>query len=202
MTNNASLFDETDLSRANRTLQVIPFYPADEVAQASIAEFLARICPHRTALLWLVDTLVERMPAWTGLPDVRGLLCCRYRPADGVEGTCCVAGFTPRDGESRQIMAHENFKAVEGAKSPLRITGDAIVVEGAPHVGPPSEYPAFVPPPPARADVRRSDQARLAADLAAGVPLSEQQKRSRTIEIEAALGRSLPGKDSGVRPPA
>jgi hypothetical protein len=96
-------FDRNDLATAADKLKTIPYYPTDAGAQAAICEFLAKICPHRAALLWVVDRLCESARAWPGLAEVRGLLCWKFRPADGIEADCSVPGFGPEDGERISI---------------------------------------------------------------------------------------------------
>lgn len=96
-------FNRRDLDRAADKLKTIPYYPADGGAQAAICEFVAKICPSREALCWLVDRLCETARAWPGLAEVRGLLCWKFRPNDGIEAECSLPGFSPADGERLSI---------------------------------------------------------------------------------------------------
>jgi hypothetical protein len=94
-----SRFTESDLLEANKRMKMLTFYPPDPEAQAAIMELLARMCPHREALQWLVDQMVNCVGTWKGPMELRGVLCWHYPPADGIEANCSISGFTPADGE-------------------------------------------------------------------------------------------------------
>lgn len=98
---------QADLKRAHQDLLMLAYYPQAAEAQAAIMRLLAKMCPHREALAWLTDTMVNRVGTWKGPAELRGVLCTRYRPADGIEMDSSVPGFTAADGEARSIEVHE-----------------------------------------------------------------------------------------------
>ncbi len=116
MTNS---FGRADLLAANARLKMLAFYPSDPEAQAAVMELLAKICPDREALEWLVDTMINKVGTWKGPTELRGVLCWRYPPADGVEADSSIRGFTPADGESLSIERHNELRQLEKA-APLR----------------------------------------------------------------------------------
>ena len=117
----ADSFGKADLHAANARLKMLSFYPPDPEAQAAVMELLARMCPHREALDWLVSTMIDKVGTWKGPTELRGVLCWRYPPADGIEAICTIAGFTPADGERLSIERHDGMKRLERA-APVRET--------------------------------------------------------------------------------
>ncbi len=103
-------FTKRDLDLASARLSMLKYLPTGEGAQAAIQALLAEMCPHKQALTWLVDTLVNRIGEWPGPAELRGLLCWKFQPADGIEATCNLQGFRPVDAEAMQIEKHEAIK--------------------------------------------------------------------------------------------
>lgn len=95
-----------DLEAGMNALRTIPYFPADAGAQAAIQRFLAQICPHRAAVEYLCATASEAMSEWCGIKQLRGLLCLRYRPSDGIECECKIPGFRPADYEAKALEKH------------------------------------------------------------------------------------------------
>ena len=79
-------FTPADLERACDDLTMLEFFPRE--SRASVMRLLRVICPHRRALKWLVAELVNQVNKWPGPAEVRGLLCTRFDPADGVDRWC------------------------------------------------------------------------------------------------------------------
>jgi hypothetical protein len=75
-----------------------------EAARASVMRYLAEMCPHREALRWLVRQVVNYAAKWPGLAEVRGILCQRYDPADGIDGYSTIPGYRADDAEMRYIL--------------------------------------------------------------------------------------------------
>jgi hypothetical protein len=114
-------FSKADLAKANARLKMLCFYPPDSEAQSAVMELLAKMCPHLEALNWLVDAMVNHIGTWKGPMELRGLLCWRYPPADGVEAVCSIPGFTPEDGELISLeQARHDLQAIESADSEMR----------------------------------------------------------------------------------
>jgi hypothetical protein len=112
-------FSKADLESANRRMQMLSYYPTDPGAHAAIMELLAKMCPSREALIWLVDAMVNRVGAWKGPAELRGVLCWRFTPADGVEASSSVPGFTPADGEALTLE-----RASQSTPPPYLISAD------------------------------------------------------------------------------
>lgn len=104
-------FRKNDLDLAIAKLSMCSRFPADEGARAAVQALLARICPSREALDWLVDEFVDRIGEWRGPVELRGVLCRRYRPCDGIEATSSIAGYRPEDGERITLQRHQQLKA-------------------------------------------------------------------------------------------
>lgn len=104
-------FSKTDLDAAIAQLSICARFPGDEAARAAIQLLLARMCPSREALDWLVLEFVNRIGEWRGPVELRGVLCTRYRPQDGIEATCSIPGYRPEDGEARAYDRHLQLKA-------------------------------------------------------------------------------------------
>ena len=104
------LINKTDIKRALADFSMCPYFPADPATQAAVGVFLARICPHREALEWLVLTFINRVGKWQGPVELRGVLATRYRPADGVEAYSTIAGFTSEESEAAQFEQHQQIK--------------------------------------------------------------------------------------------
>lgn len=92
-----------DLAEALEELSILAYWPSAESARAAIGSLLARMVPHREALRWLVRAMVDRVGEWKGPTELRGVLCWRYRPADGISADSTCAGFTAGDGERLSI---------------------------------------------------------------------------------------------------
>lgn len=99
-------FSAKELDHAINRLRLMKFFPSEPGAGAALAELLAKICPHREALEWLVSTLQNHVAEWPGAHEVRGLLCTRYDAADGVDAWCSLPGFSAADAEARHYEHH------------------------------------------------------------------------------------------------
>lgn len=100
-----------DLAEAVEDLAMCEFFPSDPAARASIMRLLAKICPHREALQWLVAAFTDRVGKWHGPVELRAILCTRYRPCDGIEAYSEIPGFTAQESESASLEQHELLKA-------------------------------------------------------------------------------------------
>lgn len=106
---------KNDLERACDDLAMLPFFPVE--ARASVMHLLAKMCPSKKALQWLVTEAVNRCPKWPGPAELRGLLCSRYDAADGVDQPhCSIPGHTAAECEARYIAQHEETKALDDPK--------------------------------------------------------------------------------------
>lgn len=96
-------FTANDVKAAIDELALLRYFPADENTRAALASLIVRMVPHREALRWLVRAMVDRVGEWKGPTELRGVLCWRYRPADGISADSTCAGFTAGDGERLSI---------------------------------------------------------------------------------------------------
>jgi hypothetical protein len=104
-------FEESDLKQVADDLAMLTFYQSDN--RDAVIALLARICPHKRALYWLRDELIDHVGKWPGPADVRGLLCTRFDPADGVDQWCSLPGYRAEDAEARVLSEHEQQKIQE-----------------------------------------------------------------------------------------
>lgn len=81
-------FGSEDVMDAVASLSLCRYFPADPASRAALATLLARMVPHREALTWLTDTQVNVIGEWRGAKELRGLLCSRYTPNDGIVVRC------------------------------------------------------------------------------------------------------------------
>jgi hypothetical protein len=113
-------FTESNLRKAIDSLKLLKYFPADPAAHGALMELLTGMCPDLEALDWLVAELMNHVGEWPGPANVRGLLCQRCKPADGIETDCGIPGYTPADCEARAIREHQGRKALEiGSKQVL-----------------------------------------------------------------------------------
>jgi hypothetical protein len=120
------------IAAAMAELGAIPFFPSDPAAQLVIARHVAKFVGGVKELRWLVDASVTVMQRWAGIPELRGLYCTRYKPADGIEATCMLPGYTPEELEMAAAYA-----LPEPSGNPLLIEGEIEVIQSA--IGSPVE---------------------------------------------------------------
>ncbi|MGA8594465.1 MAG: hypothetical protein WB676_06945, partial [Bryobacteraceae bacterium] len=48
---------------------------------------------------------------WPGLAELRGILCSRYDPADGIDQWSTLPGYRADDAEMKHLEAHERLQA-------------------------------------------------------------------------------------------
>lgn len=104
-------FNQRDLDQALDDLAMLRYFPSD--TRASVMHLLAKICPHREALEWLIGELVNHVGEWPGPAEVRGLLCSRYDAADGIDGWCNLPGYRAEDSEAHYLAGHDQRKTRE-----------------------------------------------------------------------------------------
>lgn len=97
-------FNKQDLETAVDRLATMRFFPHE--ARASVMQELAKMCPHRTALRWVADEAVSHFSDWMGLKELRGLMCSRFDPADGIDVWCSLPGHTAADAEATHVERH------------------------------------------------------------------------------------------------
>lgn len=112
-------FTNRDLQAAINELSMCEYFPSEAGARGAIQLLLARMCPDREALEWLVREFVDRIGKWHGPVELRGILCTRYKPADGIEASSSLPGYRPEDAYERHLEQHAQRKCggwLEGAE--------------------------------------------------------------------------------------
>lgn len=94
-------------------LGMMKYFRADPIAQGEMARWLQKMVEREDQLEWLVATLIDHVGEWPGPKEVRGLLCSRFKPADGIEENTSIAGFTPADCEARNLEKSERYKQLD-----------------------------------------------------------------------------------------
>jgi hypothetical protein len=82
---------------------LIPFFPKDEISQRIIATELEKFVNTDVELSWLTSVACGSMRDWEkggGLPELRGIFCTRFKPADGIQQYCTTPGFRAEDREA------------------------------------------------------------------------------------------------------
>jgi hypothetical protein len=105
------LFTEQDLIEAVDDLSTMPYFPAE--ARGAVLTMLRKMCPTRTALKWLIAEAVNHVDRWPGMAELRGILCTRHTPADGIDQWSSLPGYRAKDAEAKHYEHHEQLKSGE-----------------------------------------------------------------------------------------
>lgn len=95
-----------NLDNVNASLEkwsMLRYWPSEPRTRAEIGALLIRMVPHREALDWLTDQLLNRIGEWPGPAELRGILCQKFVPLDGIQGYSSLPGFTAEDAEQRYL---------------------------------------------------------------------------------------------------
>jgi hypothetical protein len=97
--------------------EAIPFFPQSELGQLIVIQALENFVSTVEQLEWLRDAAVCHMRRWS-LPDLRGMFCTRWAPADGRHESCEIPGFTAADRDAALFRreAEETDRRIEGWK--------------------------------------------------------------------------------------
>jgi hypothetical protein len=74
--------------------QSINFFPTDDAAVEMVQQSLKSFVGEASQLRWLVATACNTMRRFS-LPELRGIFCSRFPPADGLYTAAETPGFTP-----------------------------------------------------------------------------------------------------------
>jgi hypothetical protein len=96
------------LAGAVSELGAIPYFPTDSGAQLAIMVQLELFVSSAHELRWLITAAVAVMRKWEGVPELRGLYCTRFKPADGKEVSCSLPGYTAEESEMRLTLETTN----------------------------------------------------------------------------------------------
>ena len=106
-------------------LSAIPFFPSSDGAVLEIMRQLKNMIggeivygsTPQERLDWLVAAAINGMRRWQGVPELRGLLCSRWKPADGIEAYSSLPGYTAEDSESLSLAEHRNHRTIEAGQA-------------------------------------------------------------------------------------
>ena len=99
---------DADLAEAMDDFATLPYFPHE--SRAAIVALLVRMVPHRRALRWLVGEFMNHIGKWHGPAELRGVLCYRFDPEDGIDQWSSLPGYSAEDGEARALAEHEQRK--------------------------------------------------------------------------------------------
>jgi hypothetical protein len=102
--------DDLEMAVARLAMCKDSFWAADPVQKSAVMMLLAKMCPSPEALYWLVDEVCDKVGTWPGPKELRGILCTKYDPADGVDAWCNIPGYRASDGEAKTLERHEVLK--------------------------------------------------------------------------------------------
>jgi hypothetical protein len=119
---------KADLERACDDLAMLEFFPHN--SRASVMVFLGKLCAGKGHLRWLVDELVNHVGKWPGPAEVRGLLCSRFDPADGVDQWCSLPGYTAEEAAAKTYAKHLQLTGKSEGYEALKETGLSKAVRG------------------------------------------------------------------------
>lgn len=104
-----------------RLSECMTYFPQSPVLKVELARMLPRMIGSadiRSAgstyspeqrLNWLTEALIHGVGKWPeeGLKQIRGLYCCRFKPADKHEEACSLLGFSgdPEDGPQSSFLS-------------------------------------------------------------------------------------------------
>jgi hypothetical protein len=126
------MINEKEAILAAARFSILKFYPSEPAARSEVALLMMSLCATQEQLDWLVSTVVAKLSEWPGPGALRGMFCTRFKPLDGIEANCSIAGFTAEDGEAaasyqqieapraqKMLVAGEVAELVDGKWKPL-----------------------------------------------------------------------------------
>ncbi len=134
-----------DLTKAIASLTLLRFFPAEDIARASIMELLSRMIGTVEQLDWLVVTMIDRVGEWPGPKELRGVFCTRFKPADGIEAWCSLPGFTAADSEATHaaMLPAAPVRLLEsGEREQLVVSADPAIQQAVERVAHTKQLPA------------------------------------------------------------
>ncbi len=108
----------------------IPFFPSDEIGQLVVVRMMERFVNTKDELDWLADTACGSIRDWQrggGIPELRGLFCTRFKPADGIMTYSVTPGYRTEDLEAdffakereENERRYEEYKRLAGPDAKL-----------------------------------------------------------------------------------
>ena len=93
------MIDIDKLSGRVAGLSAMRFFPSkdDKEGRLEITKAIASMAGTYDRALWIIDQMLNLSNDWPGIPEMRGIFCHRFPPADGVAGESklCPDGGIP-----------------------------------------------------------------------------------------------------------
>lgn len=126
--------------------EMIPFFPTSKAGQMIVIRALESFVSTDQQLAWLTDRAVNHMRKFN-LPELRGLFCTRWKPADGVQEFSTLPGFTTADLEAQAFdqQAQQTAELIEKWKNQKLLAAPGSVE---PFELPPGAKLRLLPPAP------------------------------------------------------
>jgi hypothetical protein len=184
------------IAKAVGELAAIPYFPADEHARRAIMQQISKFvdCPNH--LRWLVNAALNTMRHWDGIPELRGLYCTRFKPADRIEADCHLPGYSANDCEARHALEAGTRAALPAAIMAELGSGPIVKLIDPPELPDVAQAPKL---DRTTADLRkRQTKERLSRiDGTDPKPIQIPATRKRTPEEHAAAVRELEAQLGG-----
>jgi hypothetical protein len=178
------------IANAVGELAAIPYFPADEYARRAIMRQIAKFVDRPDHLHWLVNAALNTMRHWDGIPELRGLYCTKFKPADGIEADCHLPGYSANDCEAQHALEAGKHAALPAAIMAELGSGPIVNPIDAPESAARAQSPKL---DRTTADLREL-QKKERLSLIAGAnrkPIHIPATRKRTPEEHAAAVREL-----------
>jgi len=171
-----------------RLASVIPYFPQGKLAVEVIQQEIESFVATREQLQWLTQTACRVMTNFS-LPELRGIFCTRYQPADGLYTAAQSPGFTPEDSMAAAESEFHKREADEDARKLAEWKVNAKLLNAAPDRAPlrllPAAKPVEQPAAPAKPSV---------AELEAKLAEAQKTASFRTDEELQRLAAELKNK--------
>jgi hypothetical protein len=123
-------FTSEDVARAITLMKlIIPFFPTHELALQVVQRSIESFVSTREQLEWLAKTACDNMRSFS-LPELRGIFCTRFPPADGVYANAETPGFTPEDQMASVEAAYHRREAEEFDRNLIEWKREAKLLTG------------------------------------------------------------------------
>lgn len=181
-----------------RMSEVIPFFPRGEAGMAMVQSAMERFVSTKEQLDWLTVTACDVMQRFS-LPELRGIFCTRFAPADGVYTAAESPGYTPEDAMSRSEMTYHERQGQEYQeklaewKRENLLTGEVAASDRHNALPPGTNRikpaPFVREPDSAERRARLKDAEETLAEQKRRIPVRTEEEKARMIrELEEQLG--------------
>jgi hypothetical protein len=102
---------ESEAANAVQRMTALQYFPTTEAAHAEIMDMLLEMVSEPEHLEWLLRTMRDQVGKWHGTKELRGVLCTKFAPRDGIEAYSELPGFTPADIERENLTEHKQLTA-------------------------------------------------------------------------------------------